>query len=193
MNLSTKDAQDSLSEIKNITLQTQRSIIATYSNPYLILWGLIWMVAFSLTQFFHRFSGEIWMVFGGVGTVITLLICWRQTRSGSPFKVADAAKFRGRILGFWLLLGLFTFMWLMLLKPIQGVQMGAFICRVVMFAYVVKGIWFESNFLIYLGLVVTALTLAGYYLLEQYFSLWMAPTGGGALLVSGLYIRLRWR
>lgn len=60
-----------------------------------------------------------------------------------------------------------------------------------MFAYVVMGLW-TDRFLMWLGLFVTATALAGYFLVNPYFCLWMAVTGGGALMVTGLYIRHRW-
>jgi len=57
----------------------------------------------------------------------------------------------------------------------------------------VMGLWFCSYFMVLLGLGVTAATLIGYYLLTPYYCLWMAAMGGGALLATGVYIRVCWR
>jgi hypothetical protein len=37
------------------------------------------------------------------------------------------------------------------------------------------------------------MSLIGYYLLQPYYSLWMAFLGGGTLMVSGVYILRRWK
>ena len=63
----------------------------------------------------------------------------------------------------------------------------------VMFGYVVLGLWLESAFLLMLGLAVTALTIAGYLFLAETFNLGARWMGGGALFISGLYMRLKWR
>ncbi len=39
---------------------------------------------------------------------------------------------------------------------------------------------------------ITALALAGYFLLPDIFYLWMAILGGGGMIALGLYIRSRW-
>jgi hypothetical protein len=44
-----------------------------------------------------------------------------------------------------------------------------------------------------MGLIVTALTIAGFFLLPAWFYLWMAIASGGSLILSGLFIRKFWR
>ncbi len=192
MNISVKDAQNSLQDVAKVGLDMQRSILATYASGYMILWGVIWAVAFSLTHFMPENAGQVWMVMAGIGVTITIIISVLQNRQGGKFKNSDDKKLGWRIMGFWFFLSVYTVVWVLLLKPVTGIQMGAFITTVVMFAYVVKGLWFESNYILALGLIVSAVTLIGYYLVPDYFSLWMALAGGGALLVCGLYMRLRW-
>jgi len=82
---------------------------------------------------------------------------------------------------------------LFLLAPFSGMQCNAFISTAGMFACVVMGLWFKSTFMIVLGLVMTGVTLVGFYLLTSCYCLWMAMMGGGSLLGAGLYIRVRWR
>ncbi len=72
-------------------------------------------------------------------------------------------------------------------------QCNVFISTAGMFAYVVMGLWFNSRFMIILGLALTGVTLVGFYLLTPYYCLWMAIMGGGTLLGTGMYIRVRWR
>jgi TM2 domain-containing membrane protein YozV len=45
----------------------------------------------------------------------------------------------------------------------------------------------------WLGIIVTGITLTGFYLIPwSYYCLWMAAMVGGAFLVTGIYVRLRW-
>jgi hypothetical protein len=69
---------------------------------------------------------------------------------------------------------------------------GAIQATIPMFAYVVMGLWLD-HFILWIGLAVTALTLVGLFFLQPYFWLWMAVTGGGMLLGTGLYIRYQWK
>ena len=39
---------------------------------------------------------------------------------------------------------------------------------------------------------VTALAVLGFSFWPDYFYLWMAPTGGGAAMGTGIYLKLRW-
>ena len=63
--------------------------------------------------------------------------------------------------------------------------------------------WLQSICLLAMGLLfsfssvwwalpITALALAGYFLLPGIFYLWMAILGGGGMIALGLYIRFRW-
>jgi hypothetical protein len=95
---------------------------------------------------------------------------------------------------FWLLFLAYAYVWLGITKPYDGIQLNAFLCTAVMFAYVVTGLWFDSGLMVILGIVVTAMTLVGFYAIAPaYYCLWMAVTAGGALLGTGLYMQLRWR
>ena len=74
-----------------------------------------------------------------------------------------------------------------LLKLQDDRQISAFIVMLVMFGDVVLGLWVESVFMLGLGLIVTALTLAGYLLFTQTFNLWMALAGGGSVCQRPLH------
>ncbi len=85
-------------------------------------------------------------------------------------------------------------MWLGMLHPKNGIEINAFLSMVIMFAFIVMGLWYSENYMVWLGLAVTAATLIGFYLIPPfYYNLWMAPTAGGALFGTGIYLRIRWR
>ena len=74
------------------------------------------------------------------------------------------------------------------LSPVNGRQVAAVIPLALAAAYILAGIWRGPRFVV-TGMVIAALTLAGFFLLEQHFFLWMAGVGGAALILAGLWLR----
>jgi hypothetical protein len=175
MDISEKEAQDSLDQIQAVSTRTR-------------------ILGFLGTHFFLRWAWPIWMGLGGIGMIITFVVSWRQFRSGNPVKVSASEKIGWRIFLFWSLLFVYIFIWLSILKPDQGIQLNAFMVTTIMFAYVVIGLWFKCYYMVWLGIGVTCTTLVGFHLIPlSYYCLWMAPTMGGPIFGTGLYIRLFWK
>jgi hypothetical protein len=194
MNISDEEARNSLDQIQTVSTRTRKTITASYDSDLLIMWGLIWIAGFLGTHFFLAWVWPIWIGLCGIGTAVTLLVGWWQFHMGSPVKTPDAEKIGWRIFWFWTLLFAYMFIWLSILKPRHGIQLNAFMCTAIMFAYVVTGLWSKSFYMLWLGLAVTGFTLIGFYLIPpSWYCLWMAPTAGGALFATGLYMRLYWR
>jgi hypothetical protein len=199
MEVSKNEARESLAEIERIVDLTRRSIGRGCAAPLLILWGIIWVIGYSGTQFYPRYAGFLWLGLITIGSAFSWVAGVRfQTPVRSP---SDA-----KIGFFWLILFGYAIVWLFLLggnslpkgeewlrrHPLQSQQISAYFATIPMFAYVVGGLWL-GRFFIYLGLIVTALTLVGYMFLPDWFNLWMAITGGGSLIIAGLFIRKFWR
>jgi hypothetical protein len=192
MNVSQEDAKASLSTVENIVGRTHRAISSSYANPSLMMWGILWIIAFTATHFYYTYAFYIFMamaVVGGIGTAVI----YKIFHTKAPVKDTSSQKYGRRVTALWIFLCIYIVVWLFLLAPFNGIQCNAFICTAAMFAYIVMGLWFKSRFMIVLGLAVTAGTLVGYYFLRDYYCIWMAFVGGGALFGTGLYIRLRWR
>jgi hypothetical protein len=205
MNISKQEAADSLDQIEDAISRTQNAIGQGASGGILILWGIIWALGFSADQFAPRMAQTFWpfLIAGGM---LAAWLCRPRSKSRARSLIG------ARIGLFWLVLFAYAVLWFFLLhsesRPGQpGLhfealnghegeaveqQLGAFFATVPMFAYVAGGIWL-GRFFVWLGAVVTALTIAGYCLMPDWFNLWMAITGGGSLVVAGLYIRRFWR
>lgn len=194
MDISKEEAQDSLNQIQAMAARTRQTIAASYDSGLLIMWGLIWSIAFVLTHFFLAWVWLIWMGLCGIGSIVTLWVGWRQLSLANPVKIPATERIGWRIFLFWSLLFVYMFIWLSIMRPYYGKQVNAFICSAIMFAYVVTGLWFKSYYMLWLGLIVTCITLVGFYLIpSSYYCLWMAAMGGSAMAGTGLYIRFRWR
>jgi len=193
MNVSQEEAQASLSTIRDVKVQTQRAAISTYASPMMILWGTLWIIAFTATHLYIEHGQHIFTAMNVVGIAVSAIIFYQLFHSKPPFREDPSERIGWRIAALWILLYVYVIIWLFLLAPFSGRQCNAFIGTAGMFACVVMGLWFRSTLMIVLGLAMTGVTLVGFYLLTSYYCLWMAIMGGGGLFGTGLYIRLRWR
>jgi len=193
MNVSKEDARASLSAIRDVSIQTERAAISAYVSPMLILWGTLWIIAFTVNYFYIEYAQHIFTATSIIGGLVTAIIFYRLFHSKAPFREEPSEHIGWRIAAFWILLYVYVITWLFMLAPHSGIQVNAFFSTAAMFACVVMGLWFRSAFMVVLGLVITGVTLVGFYILTSYYCLWMAIVGGGGLLGTGLYLKLRWR
>jgi hypothetical protein len=193
MELSEQEARESLSLIADATTRTRKVVAAGYAGNLLILWGLIWLAGFAALYLAPRRGGMVFAVLDGIGLLATIFIAWRAWPTRGSLRGTDVSRMARNIFLFWLVLFAYAGAWLLILHPARGMQVGALLVMVAMLGYITTGLWTSNAFLIWLGLVVTALTLFGFYAIPGYFNLWMAPTGGAAVLGTGIYIRIRWR
>ena len=191
MDVSPQDARQSLDQVHDAMAQTRRAVVASSGGLIFMLWGAVWIVAFTVSHFLPRWSGWTWLTLDLVGVVGTLLILFGR---GAPLKLSPAGRNLGwRIFIFWLCLNPFIAVWLLLLAPFNGLQVFAFICTVPMFALVVMGLWIRVYTLVVVGFAVTDLIVLGYLRFPTHFNPWTALTGGGTMLVVGLLHQLRLR
>lgn len=198
MEISQESARDSLDTVRAQQLRIRRSVASAGSSVLLMMWGLIWAAAYIATQFCIPDRIEsiwlVWTALCGGGVLATFVLGWLQFRSGRPTKTPAEKKLGQRVFWFWSFLYLFAFIWMSLVKPLSGIQYNAFMVTVIMFAFVVSGLWTDGAYMTWLGLFVTTVTLVGYFAIPlKYYNIWMAPMAGGSLFVTGLYLRLRWR
>ena len=194
MNITNEDAVRSLAQAEDIMAKTRQSLISTFAGPFLILWGFIWVVSYLGTHFFPMRADWIWNISSILGIIGTVFIIRRQYGQGPVKRNFSDKQFVLRTILFWPLVIVYACVWLSIVKPGHGIELNAFLTTVVMFAYVVMGLWFGSWLMSILGIVITVFTLVGFHLIpREYYCLYMAITAGGGLLGTGLYMKLRWR
>jgi len=82
----------------------------------------------------------------------------------------------------------FGALWLNLFFTFDGRGLAAFWPTLFMLGFVIGGLWVGRVF-IAIGLIVTALTVAGYLWSGHWFELWMAVVNGGGLITGGWFLR----
>jgi hypothetical protein len=188
MTLTPDQAADSLKQIERTQARSAQARIYANASPGFILWGLIWIAGYLgsdalLRQGDHRLINWLWTGLTVIGAAGSAIIGRRQHRN-EP---------RNSILGLrwgatFVALGLFVTATFLILKPASPAAAGAFYPLLVALAYTIFGIWNGPRFL-FAGLAVAAATVGGYFFLPQYFLVWMAFVGGGALILAGLWLR----
>jgi hypothetical protein len=98
----------------------------------------------------------------------------------------------GRLYLLGLAFVVYILLWLWIAAPTSGEQASTLVVLFIMFSYIVVGLWMEPV-LVWVGLILTGLTLIGYFVLTDYYNLWMAFLGGGGLAACGFYIRRSWK
>lgn len=187
-----RQAQDDLESVRQTMAKTKRALNASYASPMLILWGILWVAAYTACHFYLSYASHIFTVMNVIGGLGSGFIVWWYHRK-SPLKVKSANPIGRKVFWFWIFLIIYLGIWLAILSPFNGLQLNVTIVTAVMFAYVVMGLFYDSRFLGVLGVGVTAAALLAYYVFPAYYCLWIAVCGGGALLSTGIYIRLRWK
>lgn len=194
MDASQQDARQSLAAIENSTRQMKKSISSSYTSPFLVLWGLIWVLGFLGSHFWLSKVYLIWTVLDIIGIFGTFVITYWQIKRADPVKVASQSKTFRQLFWFWFLLFGYAGLWLSFLKPHSGLQMNAFLCTLIMFAYIIMGMWLQEGCLIWLGIGITVTTVLALVLIpHSWYCLWMAAAAGGPMLGTGLYIRFAWK
>jgi hypothetical protein len=184
MPISTEEAAEAL---KNIALvQRRASILRGYERgaPQVILWGLIWVVGYGLSDVVPSIAGLAWIVLNVVGVAGSFVL-----GRAAVVRVPMAGEGYGRrfaALSAAMLAFILATYYVM--KPREAVQFGAFPALLVAAIYTVLGIWRGARWAAS-GVVLGVCTVAGFALFKEHFMLWMAAVGGSTLLVTGFWLR----
>ncbi len=186
MQLSPEDAARALAAIRT-SRDAMRSVIRAHRGHYhLWLWGLIWIAMAMLAEYRGLAGIRLypWLSLAGLaGSFVLGFLQGRQIRMPVD----------KRFLAVLAAVVLFAATWPLVLRaPADSQTIFAYIGLVVMLCYVIAGIWFDS-YLLWLGLVMSALILVGLFYFSGIFWWWIAVFGGGPLIATGFYVRDFWR
>lgn len=147
--------------------------------PHLIAWGCVYAAAYAFSYLRPHQAGIAWLVIVPLVMVGDLAIARRDL--GSRLDWTAWAVLSATFLVFLVATAA-------IMQPHDIRQMGAFVPLVVACAYVAMGTRLGPRITV-AGIALGGLTLVGYFALHPWFMLWMAPVGGGTLVLSGLWLR----
>lgn len=177
MTIPRQAAADALENAEN----AERRSITAYRyqkfSPHLFLWGVIWIVGY-MVAYFRAGAGTIWLALVPIGLLGSFWIDRHSERSrGWNYGVDCLAIF------------LFIYAVFAILPPKSPAQAAALFPLVIALLYVFFGMSTRATRIALLGFALGALTVSGFFWLPQYFLLWMAGVGGGALTLGGAWLR----
>ncbi|MGA2549587.1 MAG: hypothetical protein ABSF50_05510 [Burkholderiaceae bacterium] len=177
MALSKSEADLALQAIAQTEVRSHQLAGYERASPHVILWGVIWAVAYALEYWLPAQVNLIWGVLGPLGFVASLLIA-RRTTGRSNWRVAAGVC---TILLF--VIALFA-----VVGPATVEQIAAINGLVLALVYAVGGLVVGSRFIAVAVMLAIAM-LVGYFLLGSFFLLWMSFFGGGALVLAGFWLK----
>jgi hypothetical protein len=183
MTIDPKDAAASLSEVESVERRTHQAITYEHSGRQFLLWGVLVTCGYLFTFFLPAYAHIGWIVVTALG-----LSGGFALRAWEPPPHTRDRRLGQRINRALLVLVGFGLILLWLLWPISTRQEAAFWPTLVMFCYVLAGLWLGA-FFIGIGVAVTALIVIGYVWTGDWYPLWLAAMVGGGLIVSGLWLR----
>lgn len=189
MNVSPSEAEEALTAIQTITQKTRNSIASSGTYITLIATGVVWLVGFICTQFLKgNIVGYIWIGLSILGTALGIFLGIRRGKRVRSPAFNEPAK-RGVI--FWLQLIVFAIAAIAIARPTDGKQVTLFVVLFTMIGQSAMGLLLSFS-VTWWALPIALLGLAGYFLVPDFFYLWMAILVGGGMIALGMYIRSRW-
>ena len=179
-----REAGDLLKGVDGAERRTRELLNYARAGDYMILWGVIWLLGYGVADRLYPYTHTIWLALDALGIVGTGWLTYRAVSgsggSGRPF------AFLRPVICVIVLIA-FGMFWVAL-EHIGGREQNIFwpmLCGAILFCV---GLWAGRVLAIGAALVVV-LTIAGYFLAGGWFSLWIALTTGGALVLGGLWLR----
>jgi len=181
MSLSPAEAQSALKDIARTEQRSAASQHHRNSAPYLILWGVLWVIGYSVTASVPNISWA-WGPLVLAGIVGSVVLARGQSE-------ARSAGYSWRYFTSFAAIAIFIYAVVAVMGPITYNQMSALIPLVIGVYYAFIGIWTRGWRMLPLGLALIALTTIGYFMLPDQFLYWMAGVGGGGLILGGFWLR----
>jgi hypothetical protein len=182
MSISKDDASTALGEINAAGLRLQEIRAYGRTAPFLIIWGVVWMVCDVGVQFAPGF-GYTWMIGVVLGTIASFIAGAMLRR---PKSEAGAGSWR--YFATWMLVMGFISALFFIVPVTSAREVHSVFGLVFGFIYVGMGFWTGWR-LIALGAALVGLTFIGFYEVGVWYSLYMGLVSGGALLLGGLWLR----
>lgn len=184
MNISPSDAESALASIRETETHMRKALNASGGAYQIIIWGAIMAIGYTLNHFADRLPlawvAGPWIVMSVLGNILSVVI---SIRMGRMFRHPMAA----RIGSLWAVFLVFGLIGAFFVHPSDPREINLLIYLLVMLWLAVMGLWLRLS-LLWISLAVTGLLVFGYFVLPNYFFLWLAIVGGGTMIGSGLLL-----
>ncbi len=162
----------------------RKALNASGGGYQMFIWGAIILIGYTLNQFADHLPmaaiAGTWIVMSVLGNIVSVTMSIRMARK---FHSPIGARI-GAMLPIFILFGIVGAFFV---HPAGPREINLLIYLLVMLWLAMMGLWVKPS-LLWISLIFTGLMLFGYVVLPDYFFLWLAIVGGGALIGSGLFL-----
>ena len=184
MSISRNEAASALTDIESTAGRSRLLRRYHTAGPILMTWGVIWALGYGgmgLTP--PERWGLLWLPLDAVGIVASIIL----SRRGQPLAgAASGPTWRMSALG--LTVAAFITATYAVFQPTSTDAFIVFPGMVAGMVYAGVGIAAAPRYL-WIGAVVFAASLVGYFFFQPWLAFWMAAVGGGGLFIAGLWLR----
>ena len=185
-----REAPQAALDAGDSTTKSTRFLLRSWAVGIFVV-GVIWTASFAASQFLP--DTPLWSLGETFLVGIAFAIYWGRRRV-TAIRVAPQSRLAflyTRLAVFYGILYLFFMLWQIALLRTAMASALLWI-TVIMFAAIITGVWLTEPVLIGCGVAITLLSTLGYWLIPQYFWLWVAVFAGLPLIGVSLYL-WRWR
>ena len=182
---SPQDAATALAEADRARLAMRHAVRAHRGHVHLWIWGAVWGAMALLAHVRGDGATVHFPWLAAVGIVASLATGFVQRRQVRMPLNARLLLALASVVAF---AAVYPFV---LHARIDARNAFVFIALIVAQCYVVAGLWTDT-YLLWTGLLLTALLLIGLFCITAGFWLWIAVFAGGTLLATGFYVRYFW-
>ncbi|HWQ45481.1 MAG TPA: hypothetical protein VN376_01370 [Longilinea sp.] len=183
MNIDPSEAGEALKAIRLTEQKLTQDQNAWGGGYHLIVWGVICMIGFTISQFNASLPAVIgrwaWITLNIVGNIISWSIGFRmRTKFQNTFGI--------RIALLWVLFVAFGVLAAFFVHPANPQELTILLLLIINLWLAVMGLWLNLTML-WESLAFTVCMLAGYYLIPEYFFLCLAVVCGGIMILAGVF------
>jgi hypothetical protein len=183
MYLSRDEAQAALDAIEDAT-NASRYLLRSWIVGVFVV-GVIWTVSFAASQFLPE--TPLWSMSESFLVGIAFAIYWGRLTAIRDAPQPRLAFLHTRLAVSYGTLYLFFMLWQIVLLR-TAMESALLWITVIMFAAIITGVWLKEPVLIGCGVALTVLSTLGYWLIPNYFWLWVAVFAGLPLIGVSLYL-----
>jgi hypothetical protein len=187
MSISSEQAAQALREVEQTSALSSTLYRYQKAAPHCFLWGSIWLVGFSLNDFFPDYINLVWIPLDIVGIACSTYLATRTPNARSetsPGKMNQTWRWLGSI---FTIMAFFIAVQL-IMQPTAERQVVSLMMLIVSMFYVLRGLWGSPRMGV-TGVALAALTAFGFYEVHAHYDLWMAVVGGVSLILAGFWLR----
>ena len=185
MSVSKDDARSALHDVETAERRSQTLFGYGLASPYLLLWGVLWIVAGAVGAASPANAGIVWGAVDIVGLVGT---GWLIVRHARRCGERDDRVRLFRYVGSAIVVAAFSGLTLMIFAPVKGGDVTMFFTLLVAAGYAIVGCWLGLRFAV-VGVALGGLAVAVFVAAPEYLHLIVPFAGGAALVLGGLWMR----